>query len=660
MLESEKNRWSVEDAVELYGLHRWGLGYYSVDPEGFVTVSADPDPAAAPLRICDIVQQAQHQGLAAPLLLRFPQLIQRRSQEIHAAFDSARCQFGYQGTYRCFYPVKVNQHWEVVNAAMQAVLASGGGLETGSKAELLSAITTTGSEVPILCNGFKDKDMIEMALRASQLGRSITIILEKSTEIALLLEAVRRFKVRPKIGVRVKLAAKSGGHWQASGGAKSKFGLTISELTRAVDQLERQGLLDCLQLLHFHPGSQITKVREIKSSLIEIARIYVGLIRQGVPLKAIDVGGGLAVDYTGLQNQDNSSMNYSLAEYANDVVHYIKTVCDESGVPHPDIISESGRALVAHHSLLVVSVMGTSCAPLQTVPDVDPAEIEDIAPLRDLQQIHDSLDVDNLAEDFHDAQTAVDLAMTLFSAGLLTLEQRALAERLGWSICNRINEKLECLEFIPRELEQLKHQLAATYFGNFSLFQALPDSWALGQIFPVVPIHRLGERPGRQGVLSDITCDSDGSIRNYVVTGSQQQSLPLHDPLEGAPYMLGIFLVGAYQEALADEHNLLGKFNIVNCYGREHLECVSGSSLLDVLQQVNHSPIRMSDQLSRAIDESIQSGAIDVKTGQDILHFFDLVKNRYTYLEPGGEEPNVGQIPAWHVPPRNRNVRQFK
>ena len=401
-------------------------------------------------------------------------------------------------------------------------------------------------------------------------------------------------------------------------------------------------------------------MREIKSSLIEIARIYVGLIRQGVPLKAIDVGGGLAVDYTGLQNQDNSSMNYSLAEYANDVVHYIKTVCDESGVPHPDIISESGRALVAHHSLLVVSVMGTSCAPLQTVPVVDPAEIEDIAPLRDLQQIHDSPDVDNLAEDFHDAQTAVDLAMTLFSAGLLTLEQRALAERLGWSICNRINEKLECLEFIPRELEQLKHQLAATYFGNFSLFQALPDSWALGQIFPVVPIHRLGERPGRQGVLSDITCDSDGSIRNYVVTGSQQQSLPLHDPLEGAPYMLGIFLVGAYQEALADEHNLLGKFNIVNCYGREHLECVSGSSLLDVLQQVNHSPTRMSDQLSRAIDESIQSGAIDVKTGQDILHFFDLVKNRYTYLEPGGEEPNVGQIPAWHVPPRNRNVRQFK
>ncbi len=383
MLEPEKSRWSVEEAVELYGLNRWGLGYFDVDPDGFVTVSADQDTAAAPVRIRDIVQQAQRQGLAAPLLLRFPQLIQRRSEEIHAAFDSARRQFGYGGTYRCFYPVKVNQHWEVVNAAMQAVLASGGGLETGSKAELLSAITTTGSEVPILCNGFKDKDMIEMALRASQLGRSITIILEKSTEIALLLEAVRRFNVRPRIGVRVKLAAKSGGHWQASGGAKSKFGLTISELNRAVDQLESQGLLDCLQLLHFHPGSQITKVREIKSSLIEIARIYVGLIRQGVPLKEIDVGGGLAVDYTGLQNQDNSSMNYSLAEYANDVVHYIKTVCDESNAPHPGIISESGRALVAHHSLLIVSVMGTSCAPLETVPVVDSAEIEDIAPLRD-------------------------------------------------------------------------------------------------------------------------------------------------------------------------------------------------------------------------------------------------------------------------------------
>ncbi|MCH2183288.1 MAG: biosynthetic arginine decarboxylase [Mariniblastus sp.] len=660
MLEPENSRWSVEDAVELYGLKRWGLGYFGVDPDGFVTVSSDLSRSSPLVRIWDIVQQARRQGLAAPLLIRFPRLIHSRSRQIHSAFDSALREFGYRGSYRCFYPVKVNQHWEVVDAAMQAVLASGGGLETGSKAELLSAIATTETEVPILCNGFKDKDVIEMAVRASQLGRSITIIIEKSTEIDLLLEAVDRLGVRPRIGVRVKLAAKSGGHWQSSGGAKSKFGLTISELNAAIGRLKDGGLLDCLQLLHFHPGSQITNVREIKSSLIEIARIYVGLVQQGVPLKVIDVGGGLAVDYTGLQSEDSSSMNYTLAEYANDVIHYIKTVCDESSVPHPDIISESGRALVAHHSLLVVSVMGTSRADDDAEVDFSQQEIGDVAPLRELQQIYDSLDDGNLAEDFHDAQTAVDLAMTLFSAGVLTLQQRALAERLGWSICNRINQKLECLEFIPRELQQLKHQLADTYFGNFSVFQALPDSWALDQVFPVVPIHRLGERPNRQGVLSDITCDSDGSIQNYVVTGSQQQSLPLHDPLDGEPYLLGIFLVGAYQEALADEHNLLGKFNIVNCYGPEQMDLVNGSSLLDVLQQVNHSPNRMADQLSRAIGTSVESGAIDVKTGQDILHFFDLVKNRYTYLDPGGTKSRAGQPPAWHVPPRNRNVRPFK
>ena len=661
MLEPQNKTWSVEDAVELYGLKRWGLGYFGVDADGFVMVCPHRDESSQSVRIWDIVQQAQAHGLVAPLLIRFPELIRQRSREIHAAFNHAIEGFGYRGSYRCFYPIKVNQHCEVVNAAMQAVLASGGGLETGSKAELLAAITTTATDVPVLCNGFKDKHVIEMAVRASQLGRSITIIIEKSSEIELLLETVQRLKVRPKIGIRVKLAARTGGHWQSSGGAKSKFGLTIPQLNTAIDRLVHHGLIDCLQLLHFHPGSQITNVREIKSSLIEIARIYAGLVQQGVPLQTIDVGGGLAVDYTGLQNKDPSSMNYTLAEYANDVVHYIKTVCDESAVPHPDIISESGRALVAHHSMLVVSVIGTSHIDTETSFEFDVEEMGDVAPLRELKEIHDSLNINNLAEDFHDAQTAVELALTLFSAGVLTLKQRALAERLGWSICNRINEQLDRLEFIPRELQELKHQLADTYFGNFSVFQALPDSWALQHVFPVLPIHRLEQRPNRHGILSDITCDSDGSISSYIATGSQQKSLPLHscDGL-GEPYCLGIFLVGAYQEALADEHNLLGKFNIVNCHGPNQFDFATGSTLLDVLQQVNHSPNKMADQLSRAISASVKSGAIDVKTGQDTLHFFDVVKNRYTYLDHPEPKSPPPKPHAWQVPPRNSNARQFK
>ena len=661
-MPESKKKWSIDDAAELYGLGRWGCGYFAVDTDGCITVNPTGKTAAVPVRLMDIVDLAAKNDLATPLMIRFPELIQQRSVELHAAFDQAVQDFGYGGAYRCFYPVKVNQHSEVVTAAMQAVSRSGGGLETGSKAELLAAITTTDTAIPVLCNGFKDKDVVEMAVRASQLGRPMTIIIEKPAEIDLVLESVARLNVRPNIGIRVKLTARTGGHWQSSGGVKSKFGLTIPQLNSAITRLSENGLIDCLQLLHFHPGSQITNVRKIKSSLIEVARIYAGLVQQGVPLKTIDVGGGLAVDYTGLQNSDSSNMNYTLAEYANDVIHYIQTICDESGVPHPDIISESGRALVAHHSLLVVPVMGTSHVTAEHSIDLDTIQLQDVAPLRELQEIYESINVNNLAEDFHDAQNAIELALTLFSAGVLTLEQRALAERLGWSIYNRINEQLDSLEFIPRELEELKHQLADTYFGNFSVFQALPDSWALNQVFPVVPIHRLEQRPTRYGVLSDITCDSDGSIDCFVAAGSPQKSLPLHvcDSDDSRPYLLGIFLTGAYQEALSDEHNLLGKFNVVNYHGPDHVDFVPGSSLLNVLQQVHHSPNKMANQISQAIDKAVQSGAIQLAVGQDILQFFDVVKNRYTYLESGPAENDESGPPAWHVPSQNQHSRQLR
>ena len=657
MLESPPKQWTTEDAVELYNLNRWGAGYFDIDSDGFIVVQADkqnrPGQSGQSWRLMEIVQSAVQRGLQAPFLVRFPDLIRRRADEIHSAFASAIRESNYTGSYRCFYPIKVNQHFEVIQAAMQALAPNGGGLEAGSKAELLAAITITDSAIPILCNGFKDRSIVEMALRAIQLGRDLTIIIEKPNEIDLVLEGSRRLGIRPKLGLRVKLASRTGGHWQSSSGAHSKFGLSAPELMLAIDQLRQNGMLDQLRLLHFHPGSQITNVRKIKSSLIEVGRIYVNLVQQGVPLKTIDVGGGLAVDYTGQQNKDPSSMNYTLGEYANDVIHYIQLVCGDAGVPHPDIISESGRALVAHHSVLIVPVIGTSGSRPGEPIEVAAGDLQQITPLAELKEIYDTVNGKNLLEDFHDAQTAFEMALQMFSAGTINLEQRATAERLHWSICRRINQQLDSLDFIPRELENLRHQLADTYFGNFSLFQALPDSWALNQVFPIVPIHRLNERPARTAVLGDITCDSDGHIDCFIGATGQRNSLPVHElrktkgqPL---PYYLGIFLVGAYQEALSDDHNLMGKFHIINVHGSlDEPEIVVGSTLLEVLAHVHHEPLQISRRTADSVSQAIQSGRIDAEQGEQIQTFFDSIRTAYTYLNVPPSPSEAGSVPLPH------------
>ncbi len=647
MLETPAKDWTVDEAREMYNIGRWGCGFFDVDPQGFVTVrAAEPaEGGGGEVRIHDIVQTAIDQGLSAPFLIRFPHVIHMRAAQIREAFQMAIEASEYSGHYRCFYPIKVNQHFEVIQASIDALRGTGGGLEAGSKAELLAAITITDSDVPILCNGFKDEMIVEMALRAIQLGRDVTIIIEKPNEIDLVLKCSKKLGIQPKIGLRLKLGSRTGGHWSSSSGSQSKFGLTIAQLYSAVERLRENGLLEYVHLIHFHPGSQITNVRKIKSALIEVARIYADLLRSGVPIRTIDVGGGLAVDYTGQQNKDPSSMNYTLSEYANDVIHYIQVVCADEEVPHPDVISESGRALVAHHSMLVVPVIGTSRNGGSVEIELTAQELDEILPLAELWEISQNINEKNLAENYHDAQTAYEMALQMFTAGSITLRQRAAAERLHWLICSQINEKLDEPDFIPRELENLRHQLAETYFGNFSLFQALPDSWALSQVFPVVPIHRLAERPSRVAVLGDITCDSDGHINCFIGATGQRNSLPLHPlvPKEDQyePYYLGIFLVGAYQEALSDDHNLMGKFHIINYRSSEQMDIVVGSTLLDVLEHVHHQPIEISRRVGESIRYAIESGQIDASEGEQIQDFFDKLRFAYTYLDVGNSQPDV-------------------
>lgn len=645
MLDQPQRPWVPADAAELYHLKRWGRSFFSVDAEGYLTAKATKD-GLANLRITDVVDFFSRQGKSPPMIVRFPGIIHQRTEQINQAFQSAINSYGFQGNYKLFYPVKVNQHFEVMSAALDAGAKFGGGLEAGSKAELLAVIAMATETTPLLCNGFKDETVAEMALRASKLGRDITIVIEKPDELDLLLRLSKAMNIRPKLGIRVKLSSKGGGHWSSSGGVKSKFGLSIPELTVAIDRLDDAGFLDCVTMLHFHPGSQITNVRKIKAALIEVARVYVNLIDYGVPIKTIDVGGGLAVDYTGNRNKDRSSMNYTLREYANDVVYQIQMVCDDTGTPHPDIFSESGRAMVAHHSLLVVPVIGTSHTNIANLPGIsNSAEIamidkenavkpEDYPPLRELTEIFEELNAKNLLESFHDAQSLIETTLQLFSSGMLDIWHRSYAERMGWAICMRINSLLEELEFVPRELEQLRNMLSDTYYGNFSLFQALPDAWAIKQLFPVMPIHRLDERPTCYGVLGDITCDSDGKIDCFVGDMGDRDSLALH-ALNDKPYYIGVFLIGAYQEALSDDHNLMGKFHIATINDPDDSstwDLEPGSSLDDVLEHVHCKPAQIQQDIAALIRDSIASGKISQSEGGDNQRFFAELADSYTYL----------------------------
>ena len=629
--------WDTADAADLYEVARWGNGYFSVGPTGHLLVHPDKNPTKS-IDLKQLVDRLQIRGIDLPILLRFAEILEHRLGEIHGVFASAMKENGYRGDYCCVYPVKVNQQRQVVEEVLRFGRPYRFGLEAGSKPELLAVIALADNDTPIICNGFKDAEFIETAMLAQKIGRHIIPVVERFSELHMVLEYAEKLGVRPRIGMRVKLATRGSGRWQASGGFRSKFGLTASELMKGLELLASKGMEDCLQLLHFHQGSQITNIRHIKVALNEASRIYTELVKRGAGLKYLDVGGGLGVDYDGSQTNFESSVNYSLQEYANDVVYHVQNACDEAGVPHPTIISESGRAVVAYHSMLIFGVLGVS-EQGGNGELVEPAADAE-QPLHDLMETFQNINIRNLLESYHDAQQSLDTAMNLFASGYLPLDQRSAVENLYWAISRKIAKMSKQLEFMPEELEGLEASLSDTYFCNFSLFQSMPDSWAIKQLFPVMPIHRLGERPTHNAVLGDVTCDSDGKIDQFIDRRDVKRTLPLH-AWQNEPYYLGAFLIGAYQEILGDLHNLFGDTNAVHVSTDERGEVVvdaviKGDTVREVLDYVEFDANQLVQRLRASIEQAVREGRIcDGQAGR-FLTFYEEGLGGYTYLEEPG------------------------
>ena len=638
LVREPTERWTTADSSELYDVASWGKGYFSVGQNGHLYVHPDKDPARA-IDLKELVDTLVLRGISLPILIRFAEILRHRLSEIHNAFQSAIAEHGYKGGYCCVYPIKVNQQRQVVEEVFRFGRPFKYGLEAGSKPELLAVLAVADNDTPIICNGFKDDEYIEMVMLATKIGRQITTVVEKYTELALVARHAQRVGVRPRIGLRLKLASRGSGRWRSSGGYRSKFGLTVSEAVRALDQLKQLEMADCLELLHFHLGSQITNIRHIKQAVIEAVRIYAELARAGAGLKYLDVGGGLGIDYDGSQTDFESSVNYTLQEYANDVVYHVQNVCDEAGVAHPTIVSESGRAVVAYHSMLVFDVLGVSgFGGEEAVPEISD-DMEQ--PLIDLRETYRSLSQKNLLENFHDAQQALDQALNLFSLGYLPIEQRCLAENLYWVMCRRIKRLAAELEYFPEELEGLDAMLSDTYFCNFSIFQSMPDSWAIKQLFPIMPIHRMEERPTRNAVLGDISCDSDGKIDQFIDRRDVKRTLPLH-AFNGSEYYLGAFLIGAYQEILGDLHNLFGDTNAVhvslNGNGEIILDnVIKGDTVREVLDYVQFRAETLLGQFRHDVEAALREGKIGYEESGRLLRFYEEGLNGYTYLEEAHE-----------------------
>ena len=634
--------WSVADALDLYNLPAWGSGYFSINAAGNVVVRPD-GTAAHEIDLLEVVQGLQARDLAAPVVIRFSDILAHRLRHLNDAFARAIAECEYRNRYAAVFPIKVNQQRLVVDEVYRYGREFGFGLEVGSKPELLAvmAVTESASDRLIICNGFKDSSYIEAVILATKLGRTIIPVVENFSELELILRHSQTYEVRPRIGVRVKLASEGSGRWRDSAGEKSKFGLFATEILELLATLRERGMEDCLKLVHCHPGSQLQDIRRVKDAINELAHVYAELKLAGAGLEYIDVGGGLGIDYDGTGTNYSSSMNYTLDEYANDVVYRIANVCNTRGVEQPMIISESGRAIAAHHSVLIFNTLGSSRLDrFEATSDEARTQSKSAPqPIRDLYDALRSISERRLVECYHDAQTARDEALQMFNLGLLSLVDRALVERLYWAICGRIRDCCRKLGQTPEELEDLEDVLADIYFCNFSLFQSLPDSWAIDQLFPIMPIHRLDERPTRNGVLADITCDSDGRINRFVSRRETKRSLELHELRPGEDYYLAAFLVGAYQETLGDLHNLFGDTHVVHIKLHEEggwwiEEIVKGDTANKVLEYMEYDIAELAPALARDCERAVREGRMTVAEGQALKRFYEQELDGYAYLEP--------------------------
>ena len=635
-------KWTVDDSKELYNMVGWGTSYFGINDKGDVYVTPCKDNTQIDIR--DVMDELALRDITPPVLLRFPDILDNRIEKTSSCFEKAAKAYDYQGESFVIYPIKVNQMQPVVEEIISHGRKFNLGLEAGSKPELHAVIAVQcQSDSLIICNGYKDQSYIELALLAQKMGKRIFIVVEKLNEIDIISKAAKKLGVRPNLGVRIKLASSGSGKWEESGGDASKFGLTSSELLAALEKLEKLNMKDCLKLIHFHIGSQITKIRRIQTALREASQFYIQLHKMGYDVEFVDCGGGLGVDYDGTRSSNSeSSVNYSIQEYVNDCLYTFVEAANANGIHHPNLITESGRSLSAHHSVLVIDVLETASLPEMN----EEFEPENGAHklVKDLYEIWDNLNPRSMMEDWHDAEQIREEALDLFSHGMVDLQTRAEIERMYWSVCREINSMAKTLKHQPEELKKLDKLLADKYFCNFSLFQSLPDSWAIDQLFPIVPLQRLNERPTRSATIQDITCDSDGKIANFVTNRNISHILPVHTVRKNEPYYLGVFLVGAYQEILGDMHNLFGdtnavhisvkdgKYSIDQIFDGETVEEVL-DYVQEVLSYVQYKPKELVRQLERWVTKSVKQGKISLEEGKEFLSNYRSGLYGYTYLE---------------------------
>ncbi|HZS39378.1 MAG TPA: biosynthetic arginine decarboxylase [Polyangia bacterium] len=628
-------RWTVADSAETYAVRSWGGGYFTINDAGNVAVTPN-GVTSSPIDMKELVDEVRKRGINLPLLIRFSDILHHRIVELNEAFRRAISEYGYKGIYKGVYPIKVNQDRYVVERITRSGKQYHYGLEAGSKPELLAVMAMLEDEdALIICNGYKDEEYIETALLASKMGRKVILVVEKATELPLIAMLSKRTGVQPRIGMRAKLATRGSGRWEASGGDRSKFGLTSKEMIEAVEYLKANNLLSSFELLHFHLGSQISAIRSVKNAMREAGRFFVELYKMGAPLQYLDVGGGLGIDYDGSQTNFESSMNYSMQEYANDIVFAMQELCDADGIPHPMLVSESGRAVVAHHACLIIDILGVSEFDVGRVPEKIPEEVPPV--VRNLVDAFREVSRKNYLEVYHDALEYKDECLTLFALGHLSLAERVIAEEAFWGICQKILRIIRELKEVPEELEGMEKALADTYFCNFSMFQSLPDIWAIDQLFPIMPIHRLAEEPVRRAVLADITCDSDGKIDHFIDRRDVKSVLELH-PVNGQDYFLGVFLIGAYQEILGDLHNLFGNTNTVHVslatgggYQIEHV--VTGDTVTDVLKYVSYAREDLVARVRRFAELAVRANRMTLEETRSLLRMYEEGLSGYTYLE---------------------------
>ena len=626
--------WTIEESEKLYRIQGWGEPYFSINAAGHVTVSPKGDRGGS-LDLCELVESLKQRNLALPLLIRFSDILEDRIERLNSCFARAIARYNYKNVYRGVFPVKCNQHRQLIQDLVRFGQPHHFGLEAGSKPELMIALATLKTPGALLiCNGYKDRDYIETAILAQRLGQTSVIVLEQIEEVELAIAASIALGIKPILGVRAKLTTKGVGRWGGSTGDRAKFGLTIPEIIRAVGELEKAGMLDCLQLLHFHIGSQISSISVIKDAIREASHIYVELAKLGANMNYLDVGGGLGVDYDGSKTNFHASKNYNMQNYANDVVAGVKDACDERKIQVPIIISESGRAIASHQSVLVFDVLGTSDVPRE-VPEPIEENAHQIP--RNLYEIYQSISPENYQEVYHDAIQFKEEAVSLFNLGYLGIAERAKTEQLYWACCNKIQGIARQKEYVSEDLEDLEKVMASIYYINLSVFQSVPDSWAINQLFPIMPINRLDEEPTQRGILADLTCDSDGKIDQFIDLRDVKSVLELHTLKPGEPYYLALFLGGAYQEIMGNLHNLFGDANAVHIqltpsgYHIEHV--VKGDTMKEVLSYVQYDAESLVESIRRQTEAALQQNKITLSESQLLLQNYERSLSQYTYLQ---------------------------